>query len=165
MILGSSGSGKTTLAKELGNRTGLPVVHLDQEFWRPGWAETPDSEWAGKVATLTARPRWIIDGNYGGTLPLRMAVADTIIFLDFPRLLCLRRVLGRIFRGYGRVRDELPEGCPERLDWEFLAYVWNWPHNSRPRILAALEKFSGTIHVLRQPAEVTRFLMRYPQRL
>jgi adenylate kinase family enzyme len=44
-VVGSSGAGKSTFARDLGARTGLPVVHLDRPFWRPGWVETPREEW------------------------------------------------------------------------------------------------------------------------
>ena len=36
MIIGCGGAGKSTLARKLGEKTGLPVVHLDQIWWAPG---------------------------------------------------------------------------------------------------------------------------------
>ena len=152
MIIGCSGSGKTTLAKQLAERTGLPLIHLDREYWRPGWIEPDKAEWTARMEKLIAQPRWIMDGNYGSTLAARMAAADAVIFLDFPRLLCMRRVLARSIAGYGRATQA--EGCPERLDWEFLKYVWNWQRDSRPRVMKAIENFRGPIERLRAPAEI-----------
>ena len=160
LIIGSSGSGKSTLAKALGTKTGLPVIHLDRHYWRPAWVE-PDSEtWALTVGDLVQRPRWIIDGNYGNSLPTRVAAADAVLFLDFPRWLCIRRVLLRSARWIGRTRDDMGPGCAERLDWEFLKYIWRWPLDSRPRAMAALEGFQGQLVVLRRQRDVAKFLRK-----
>ena len=45
LVIGSGGSGKSTFSRRLGEKLGLPVVHLDQLYWRPGWVETPKVEW------------------------------------------------------------------------------------------------------------------------
>ncbi|MES2626184.1 MAG: AAA family ATPase, partial [Pseudomonadota bacterium] len=83
-IIGCGGSGKSTLANTLGQKLGLPVHHLDQLYWRPTWIETPKAEWESLQQQLCNQPAWIIDGNYGGTMDLRLAAADTVIFLDMP---------------------------------------------------------------------------------
>jgi adenylate kinase family enzyme len=89
-IIGCGGSGKTTVATRLGERTGLPVVLLDQHYWRSGWQETPREEWEALQRELCSRPSWwIMDGNYGGTMAMRLEAADTIIFLDYPTWACL----------------------------------------------------------------------------
>ena len=102
MIIGCSGSGKSTLARKLADLTGLPLIHLDREYWRPGWVEPDKLEWLAAVRAVAARPRWIIDGNYSASLGIRVAAADTVIFLDFPRWVCLWSVLCRSAIGYGR---------------------------------------------------------------
>lgn len=94
-IVGAGGAGKSTLARELGALLGLPVIHLDVEHWLPGWVEPPLEEWQARVRELAARDAWVIDGNYGGTMEARFAAADTIVFMDFPRLLCTWRVIRR----------------------------------------------------------------------
>ena len=82
LVLGPCGAGKSTLAAALGERLGLPVIHLDKEYWRAGWVEPPQAEWLGKVEELIARPRWVMDGNYGGTLARRLERADCVVTLD-----------------------------------------------------------------------------------
>jgi hypothetical protein len=84
VIVGSGGSGKTTLADELARRTGLPVIHLDEHFWHPGWLETPRDVWRAIQQELFAGDEWIADGNYSATLDERLPRADTVILCDFP---------------------------------------------------------------------------------
>jgi adenylate kinase family enzyme len=158
IVIGCSGSGKSTLARKLASQTGLPLIHLDQEYWLPGWRERGKDEWQARVEELTQGTAWIIDGNFSATLRVRIAAADTIVFLDFPRWRCLARVLLRIARSHGKVRHDMAPGCPERLDWDFLQWIWNWPRHSRPQLLAALTQASGRVYVLQQPADITRFL-------
>jgi adenylate kinase family enzyme len=158
LVIGSPGSGKSTLATELARRTGLPLVHLDQEHWRSGWIEPPKDEWRRRVAELVAGDRWIIDGNYGGTLDLRLARADTLIDLEFPAWLCVWRILLRVASSWGRVRPDMAQGCPEQLNFEFLVYTAMFPFTARKRTEAKLKRFTGTRVHLTSPAEVRRFL-------
>ena len=169
MIMGCSGAGKSTLALELGRRLDLPVIHLDWHFWQTGWVETPKEDWADKVRVLLQEDRWIMDGNFGSTMALRMAEAAVIVFLDFPRRICLRRVLWRWWTYRGRTRPDLPEGCPEKIDLEFLRWIWNFRRRSRPPFLEAIERFreGRVVEILHDPAEVRRFLEQWrhsPQR-
>jgi adenylate kinase family enzyme len=160
LVIGISGAGKSTFSRALADRTGLPLIHLDKEFWRPGWTVTPRPEWRAKVAELAARDAWIMDGNYGGSLALRLPRADTVFWFDYPALRCLRRALWRVVRNYGRVRDDLGEGCPERLDFEFLRYIKQFNTKSRPNIVAELAQSGAHLSpvVFRRDGEVTQFL-------
>ena len=119
-IIGSGGSGKSALAREFGQALDLPVYHLYALFWRPGWVETPRDEWRATIEKLVEQDAWILDGNYGGTIEIRLAAADTIVFLDLPKTLCLWRVLKRTVLGFGRIRPDMAPGCPEKFSWEFL---------------------------------------------
>jgi adenylate kinase family enzyme len=103
-----------------------------------------------------------MDGNYSGTLDLRLASCDTVIFLDLPRLLCLRRVLQRMISYRNTQRPDMSEGCPERVSLEFISWVWNYSRRTRPKVLAKLEKISSSKRVvrLRSDAEVETFLTR-----
>ena len=131
IIIGCGGAGKSTLARKLGEVLDLPVVHLDKLFWKPGWVETSREEFDALLAQELAKDQWIMDGNFNRTMPERMKRCDTIIYLDFSRLACLMGVLKRIITTYGTVRPDMGEGCPERIDLEFLKWVWNFNKNKR----------------------------------
>jgi adenylate kinase family enzyme len=139
LVIGSGGAGKSTFAKRLGEATGLPVVHLDARYWRPGWNPTPKEEWTRTVDEIAARDAWIMDGNYGGTLDRRLAACDTVLFLDVPRAVCLWRALRRSLRYRGRSRPDMAPGCPERMTLDFVRWIWTYPHAHRPDILRRLE--------------------------
>jgi adenylate kinase family enzyme len=166
LVVGSGGAGKSTLAAELGEVLGLEVVHLDRAYWKPGWREPEREEWEGSVRRLLSKDSWVMDGNYGGTLDPRLAVADAVVFLDLPRTLCIRRVVARRLRYGRRARPDMAPGCPERLTLDFLKYLWRYPSERRPAILGKLARFSssgGSALVLRSPAEVRRFVVTLEQ--
>jgi len=140
MVLGSAGSGKSTLSQKLGPILGLPVIHLDQHYWKPNWVGTPNEEWDEVVLELTMREQWIIDGNYSRTIDKRMERADLIIFLDMPRWLCLYRVLKRRIMYHNKTRPDMNEECPEKIDFEFVKWVWNYRKRSRVNTLRRLEQ-------------------------
>ena len=131
IIIGCGGAGKSTLARKLGEVLDLPVVHLDKLFWKPGWVETTAEEFDALLAQELAKDQWIMDGNFNRTMPERMKRCDTIIYLDFSRCACLLGVLKRVITTYGKVRPDMGEGCPERIDLEFLKWVWNFNKNKR----------------------------------
>lgn len=126
LIIGSGGAGKSTFARQLGDRTGLPVIHLDSMYWRAGWIEPSRDEFAEQLGPVLAEPRWIIDGNYGSSAKQRAARAEVVILLDRSRWLCLSRVVRRRIRYRGRTRPDMAEDCPEHLTWEFLVYIWTY---------------------------------------
>lgn len=122
---------------------------------------TPADEWAVTVAGLAAGPAWLMDGNHGGTLPLRLASCDTAVFLDLPRRVCLARLVVRWARHRGRSRPDMAAGCPERLGWEFVRWVWTYPRDRRPRVLqqlAAAAACGVRVVRLRTRLQVDRFL-------
>ena len=158
LVIGCSGSGKTTLARWLAGQLRLPLVVLDQEYWGPGWTKPPEDEWRKTVRTLADRDAWVMDGTYHATLSDRLPAADAVVWLDFSRWRCLARVLWRSLNEFGRVRPDMADGCPERLDLEFLRYVWNFNESTRPRIGAVLDAHRHpVVVVLRSPREVSRF--------
>jgi adenylate kinase family enzyme len=165
LVIGAGGAGKSTLAAQIGARLGLPVVHLDAMYWRAGWVPIPAPEWRETVARLVRQPAWVMDGNYGGTLDARLAACDTVVFLDLPRLVCVARVLRRWMRYAGRPRPDMAPGCPERLSWEFLRWIWEYPRLRRPGILERLARLAPgqRVIVLRSPRDVRRFVDALPR--
>jgi adenylate kinase family enzyme len=153
MVMGPPGSGKSSLARRIGQRCGLPVFHLDQAFWRENWVRTPDAVFRDEVARLAALPGWVIDGNYLDTIMPRLQAADALIYLDVPTWLAMVRVLRRIVTGYGRVRPDAAAGCAERVEFEFLRFVWNSNRERRASHLAIVEAFQGRKFILRGKAE------------
>ncbi|HUZ42201.1 MAG TPA: hypothetical protein VMU68_12535 [Acidimicrobiales bacterium] len=156
-VVGSGGAGKTTFARDLSRRTGLPVVHLDHLYWKPGWVETPSDEWRIVQDERLTADEWIVDGNYSGTFDVRFRRVDTIIILAPSRWRCLSRVLRRTITNHGQ-SVQAPE-CPERIDVKFLLWVWRYQKNSRPLLDFAIEQNAGASKVieLKTPGEVSQF--------
>ena len=160
LVIGSGGSGKSTVAAQLGELLELEVNHLDKFYWRPGWVKPEPDEWIRQVTELIDRDSWIIDGNYSGTLELRLRRCDTIVFLDLPRVLCLWRIVKRFFRYRNGNRPDISEGCPEKLDFEFVSWVLNYHRRSRPKVIKLLQEHAGEKQIfwLRSRDEVKKFL-------
>ncbi|MEV0809487.1 AAA family ATPase [Micromonospora sp. NPDC050200] len=149
LIVGSSGAGKSTLARAVARRLDLPLIHLDQHYWRPGWAPADDAAFRAEVAALAAGQSWVMDGNYAATLDLRLPHADLLVLVDLPWPLCLARVVRRRWDRRAAGRPDLPAGCPERLDLNFLPYIWRYPGRSRPRVFAAVAAHAPELPVVR----------------
>ena len=147
MIIGCGGAGKSTMARQLGQITGLPVVHLDQLFWRENWHHVEKSEFDSLLALELEKLQWIVDGNFTRTIPMRLSKCDTVIFLDYPRWQCMLGVAKRIITTYGRVRPDMGPGCKERFDWDFLKWVWNFNKNNRAELYALLEQ-TENVHMI-----------------
>lgn len=142
LVIGSSGSGKSTLARSLEKKIDVPVIHLDKHFWQPGWVGTPEDTWREKVTEFVNGSSWIMDGNYRSTLDMRMASADTVIFLDLPPWVCVWRAVKRRFMYLNRPRPDIAPGCRERiLDPqfpEFIRWILNYPYRAKPDVLSHL---------------------------
>lgn len=163
VILGCAGSGKSTLARRLGEKLAVPVVHLDALYWRPGWAESDLASFRARVTEALDTGRWVCDGGYSRTYDLRFPFADTIVWLERPRWLCLWRVIRRSLTQLGRTRIDMAPGCPERLpSLKFLAFIWNWNRLTRPKTEAGLARYAPTtpMIVLSSDAAVEVFLAR-----
>jgi adenylate kinase family enzyme len=163
LVDGMMGAGKSTFTRALAATTGLPVIHLDLHYWKPGWARPSDDEWRERQRTLLAGEVWIMDGNYNETLPLRLERADTVVFLDTPWWLCASR---SFWRGIRKPGGEMPEGCVDsrsrRLqnEWGAVGRIW---HNRRAEPECARNEFlrhgsHTTVHVIRTRGQAREFL-------
>jgi adenylate kinase family enzyme len=156
LVIGSPGAGKSTLASRIAERLALPLIHLDREYFGPGWATPTKPEWRERVRALAARPAWVMDGNYASTFDLRVPRATAIVWLDLPRWQCLLSVLWRVARNYGRIRPDLGPGCIERFDKSFMRWIWTYPRTMRPRTARMLERLrpDQRVYVLRSRSEL-----------
>lgn len=158
LVIGSNGAGKSTFAKKLHETLILPLIHLDQYYWKPGWIRPETSKWMRIVEDLAKKQEWIMDGNYSNSLNMRISYADTIILLDYPRLVCFWRVLKRRFK---KNRRDCIMGCEERLDWEFLIWIlWKFPQINRKQILEILKSVRNDkkIYILKSDEDIEKFI-------
>ncbi|MFJ7933331.1 DNA topology modulation protein [Sporosarcina sp. NPDC096371] len=161
-LIGSGGSGKSTLARRLGKKLNIEVYHLDALFWKPNWTPTPKDEQRKVQNELVKKDKWIIDGNYNGTMDIRLNAVDTIIFVDINRVICIYRIVKRMIRYWGKSRPDMAEGVNERLDFDFLKWVWDYPKTKKPVVLKKLEQLPNDkqVIILTSPREVQLFLDR-----
>jgi len=136
LVMGSSGSGKSTFAQRLAKLTGLPFVSLDALYWQPGWQPPEPDAFQQRAAAAANGSGWVMDGNYisSGAGELRRERADTVIWFDLPRYMCITGIMKRIMTTYGQVRPEMAPGCPEQIDFEFIRYVWTYRQQQRPKL-------------------------------
>ena len=160
LIVGNGGAGKSRLARQIGSILGLEIIHLDALYWSPGWVKTPLTEWTLKVEEIIKRDSWIMDGNFMSTLEIRVLRADSVIFLDMSRYRCLWGLLKRQLQYWGQVRPDMGRECPEKVDWEFLKWVWNYDVRCRPIVLKTLKDHDDDkrIFILQNPTAVRKFV-------
>ncbi len=163
LVIGSCGAGKSTFARRLSAATNLKLIHLDKLYWKPNWVEPAKDEWRKTVEDALQGGEWIIDGNYGGTMEMRLEKCDTVIFLDFPRTVCTWRVIKRVFLYRRESRPDMAEGCSEKFNWEFVKWTWNYPTRSKPNVEERLKRFENekTIIRLKSNKMVENFFMNY----
>ena len=162
MIIGSGGAGKSTLARELGKKLNIEVLHLDNLLWEPNWKQVPKDKQKIIQENIVQNDQWIIDGNYGGTMDIRFQSADTIIFMDISRVICIYRAIKRTFQYRNKARPDMVEGNHERFDLNFYKWVWNYPKDKKPEIMDKLNEMSNeknrNIIILKSPKEVQSFI-------
>lgn len=125
MVIGiSAGVGKSTFARKLGKALNINVYHLDALYWKPDWVEISLEEFSKAQQEIVNQRQWIIEGNYSNTFEIRAEHADTIIYLELPLYVCLYRVFKRWLMNIGRTRLDMGEGCKEKLDWDFIKFIY-----------------------------------------
>lgn len=161
MIIGGPGSGKSTLAVRIGRKLDIPVTHLDRLFFTSNWVERPKETFISSVTDRVGFKKWIIEGNYFDTWPMRSERADTVIFLDLNTITRFYRVIKRWWRYRGQTRPDLAPGCPEKIDLFFLWWViWIYPQQKRKEAVALCEALRGNknIYHLTKVRDVEMFL-------
>jgi adenylate kinase family enzyme len=159
-IIGCGGSGKTHLANQLAAALDLPLTHLDAEYYDRHWKPLPQDEFAARQHDLVAGPRWLIEGNYASTLPIRLAACDIVIFLDLPARTCLLGIAQRRWRYRGGQHTQ--DGVFDRITWSFVKYILGYRRQMRPRIRALMTEHGTKAHLvtLTSRRQAARFLVR-----
>lgn len=93
-------------------------------------------------------------------MDMRLDLADTIIYIDMPRLLCEYRAIKRSIVDKGKTRPDITEGCLERFDWEFFKWIWRYPVNNKPDIMKKIDKYKNNkkIYILKNKYDIEEFL-------
>ena len=157
VILGCAGTGKTTLARQLGERTGAPVICLDA-IWQPHWDQKNVPEFRALIRQAHSGDQWISDGNFAlATFDIRLPRATLVVWLERSKLYCAWRAITRVFK-----RDEA-----HRLSKlvNVLAFIWRFNKVNRPRIEAARTAHGADVPVCRlaDSGDIAAFLSRYPE--
>ncbi|MBQ1057693.1 topology modulation protein [Micromonospora sp. C32] len=157
-IIGCGGSGKSTVARELARILDAPLMHLDATYYDEHWNPLPQDEFAAQQEKLVAGERWIIEGNYAGTLPIRLAAADTVIFLDLPAMTCLWGIAQRRWRYRG---GQHQDGVYDRITWNFVRYILGYRRTMRPRVQNLIQEHGPHVRLItltsrRQAAQLVK---------
>ncbi len=136
IVIGCPGSGKSTVSRQLHNKTGIPLYHLDMMYWNSDRTTVEKRVFLERLTTVLEKDEWIIDGNYGSTMELRMAACDTVIFLDYPLDICLQGIRER----RGKPRSDMPWIETEE-DAEFIEFIKSYNEQQKPRVIDLFEKY------------------------
>ena len=154
IIIGCPGAGKSTFAKELQKKTSIPLFHLDMLFWNTDKSHVSREIFDQKLKDVLKQDKWIVDGNYGRTLEMRLQKCDTVFLLDFDVETCIAGVNNRI----GKPRDDMP-WVEQEFDTEFKNWIINFSQDELPYIYALLEKYCGKrIVIFKSHTEIENYL-------
>lgn len=156
MVIGCPGSGKSTFCKALHNITGIPLYHLDMMYWNADRTTVEKSVFRERLSNVIENDEWIIDGNYGSTMELRLQACDTVVFLDYPLDVCLEGIRSR----RGKERTDMPwVEAENEVDEEFIEFVKNYNSVSRPTVMELLNKYSyKNVFIFKNRSEANVFL-------
>ena len=154
IIIGCCGSGKSTFARHLHACTGIPLFHLDQLNWNVDKTTVEKNVFLNRVNEVIKQKEWIIDGNYGSSIEMRMQACDTVFFLDYPVDVCIQGIHERV----GKVRTDIP-WVEDEVDEGLIEFVRNYEKEDRPEILELLSKYKEKdIHIFRNRKDVKIYL-------
>lgn len=137
IVIGCPGSGKSTFSKALHEIIGVPLFHLDMLKWNADKTTVDREVFLDRLNEVLIKNEWIIDGNYGSTMELRLQNCDTVFFLDYQLEVCLDGVRSR----KGKPRFDMPWIETEE-DPEFIAFIKDFRTSIRPYIIELLNKYS-----------------------
>ena len=164
-VIGYAGAGKSTLAKALGEHYSIPVLHFDRVQFTSNWQERDREEAQQLVREFMKNPQWVIDGTYSKfEFERRLLEANSIIFLDFPRLVCFFRAWKRYFQFRNKVREDMADGCCEKMDLEFVSWLlWRGrTRKKREKFQQVVARYPEKTVVLRSQKEIDRYLEGLP---
>ena len=138
IIIGCPGSGKSTFGRKLKAITDLPLYHLDMMFWNEDKTTVSKGVFITRLQDAMSNPEWIIDGNYGSTMEMRMKECDTVFFLDYPTDVCVEGIESR----KGQPRSDMPWIENENTDEDFIEFIKKYNSESRLKVISLLEKYS-----------------------
>lgn len=161
MVIGCLGSGKSTFSRELHKITGIPLFHLDMMYWNADRTTVDKAVFCERLSDAIKKSEWIIDGNYGSTIELRLKECDTVIFLDYPLEVCLEGIKER----RGKERTDMPwVEAEDEEDTEFIDFIKNYNSQSRPQVMELLDKYScKNIIIFKKRDEADEFLTQIKQ--
>ena len=138
IIIGCPGSGKSSFGRKLKSFTDLPLYHLDMMFWNEDKTTVSKVIFIERLQEVMSNSKWIIDGNYGSTMEMRIKECDTVFFLDYPTNVCIEGIESR----KGQPRSDMPWFENDNTDEEFIAFINSYNLESRPKVISLLEKYS-----------------------
>lgn len=156
MVIGCPGSGKSTFSRALHEATQIPLYHLDMMNWNSDRTTVPNSVFKERLHRTIEKDTWIIDGNYGSTIKLRLQACDTVFFLDYSLDVCLDGVMSR----RGKERPDMPG--VESLDdvgGEFIQFIKNYNIDSRPTVMELLNEYTDkNIFIFKNREKANEFI-------
>jgi len=145
-IIGCGGSGKSRLTRSVGGLLAITPVHLDGLYYDQDWKPLDKEQFAALQRDVVTAPRWIIDGNYAASLPVRLQAADTVIFLDLPGWTCLLGIAQRRIRHRGGQHKDI--GVYDRVTWNFVRYILGYRRQMAPRARQLIAAHAGSAEVV-----------------
>lgn len=157
IIIGCPGAGKSTFARKLSDKMHLPLYYIDMLWHKPDRTTVDRNIFDEKLKEIVLKEKWIIDGNYGRTLEMRIQACEAIFLLDFPVEECLSGAKSRI----GKQRVDMP-WIETEFDEEFRLWIIDFPKNELPVVYELLNKYKGekSIYVFHSRANIEDYLLK-----
>lgn len=149
LVMGCSGGGKSTLSQKIAGLFGLAYISIDRDvLWLPGWAERDKVAQRAIITDKVGADRWVMDGTNPSSFDIRLPRTDMVIWVRMSRWLCIWGVVTRWMKWVGRTRPEMAPGCPEKVDWQFLKFIWTFEEKFTPRIIRGLAEHGPAVPIL-----------------